>query len=317
MRKRRKYNGVRIFAVSTVILFAAVFLMAHFSKGKTDDITSENKLPAETSGASDTQQAGSETLPSDGNAPTDETGTDGAETAVPDGGVTDVSETEAAAEPMPDPADADNVWAMFLVNGKNPVSAEYCDGIETAKVYESWREYYMDARMSEYMTQMLKAASEDGHQLIVMSAYRSVEYQQKNFDKSVQDRMDNRGMTYDEAYADTLKEVQLPGYSEHNAGLAADIMSDEYVDMNDDGFKNTEAYKWLREHAADYGFILRYPEGKEDVTGIIYEPWHYRFVGVYYAKLLTDKQVTLEEYFEEMNWVDKDGVAVSHIPTLE
>lgn len=208
-------------------------------------------------------------------------------------------------------------WAMFLVNGKNPVSAEYCDGIETAKVYESWREYYMDARMSEYMTQMLKAASEDGHQLIVMSAYRSVEYQQKNFDKSVQDRMDNRGMTYDEAYADTLKEVQLPGYSEHNAGLAADIMSDEYVDMNDDGFKNTEAYKWLREHAADYGFILRYPEGKEDITGIIYEPWHYRFVGVYYAKLLTDKQVTLEEYFEEMNWVDKDGVAVSHIPTLE
>ena len=94
-------------------------------------------------------------------------------------------------------------------------------------------------------------------------------------------------------------------------------MSDVFVDMNYDGFKNTEAYKWLLEHAADYGFILRYPEGKEDITGIIYEPWHYRFVGVYYAKLLTDKQVTLEEYFEEMNWVDKDGVAVSHIPTLE
>ena len=231
--------------------------MAHFSKGKTDDITSENKLPAETSGASDTQQAGSETLPSDGTDETGVTDAEGPETGVFDGDVTDASETEAAAEPMPDPADADNVWAMFLVNGKNPVSAEYCDGIETAKVYESWREYYMDARMSEYMTQMLKAASEDGHQLIVMSAYRSVEYQQKNFDKSVQDRMDNRGMTYEEAYADTLKEVQLPGYSEHNAGLAADIMSDEYVDMNDDGFKNTEAYKWLREHAADYGFILR------------------------------------------------------------
>lgn len=298
MRKRRKYNGVRIFAVSTVILFAAVFLMAHFSKGKTDDITSENKLPAETSGASDTQQAGSETLPSDGNAPTDEAGTDGAETAVSDGDVADVSETEAAAEPMPDPADADNVWAMFLVNGKNPVSAEYCDGIETAKVYESWREYYMDARMSEYMTQMLKAASEDGHQLIVMSAYRSVEYQQKNFDKSVQDRIDNRGMTYDEAYADTLKEVQLPGYSEHNAGLAADIMSDEYVDMNDDGFKNTEAYKWLREHAADYGFILRYPEGKESITAIQYEPWHFRYVGLPHAYYIMQNGLCLEEYID-------------------
>lgn len=219
--------------------------------------------------------------------------------------------------PKPDPDDADNVWAMFLVNSKNPVSEEYCNGIETAFIYESWREYYMDTRMAEYMKQMLKAASEDGHQLIVVSAYRSVEYQQNNFDKSVQDRMDNRGMTYEEAYADTLKEVQLPGYSEHNAGVAADIMSDECIDMDDDSFKNTKAYAWLQEHAADYGFVLRYPEGKQDITGIIYEPWHYRFVGVYYAKLLTDRGITMEEYFEEMNWTDENGVSVDHLPTLE
>lgn len=94
--------------------------MAHFSKGKTNDITSENKLPAETSGASDTQQAGSETLPSDGTDEAGVTDAEGPETGVSDGDVTDVSETEAAAEPMPDPADADNVWAMFLVNGKTP-----------------------------------------------------------------------------------------------------------------------------------------------------------------------------------------------------
>ncbi len=284
--------------------------MTRFSSKKDEnEIDSDINLPSGHASVSDTvtditdespESTGEETTPEDGS-----------ETA------SNISETVSETLPKPDPDDADNTWAMFLVNSKNPVSAEYCDGIETALVYESWREYYMDSRMAEYLKQMLKAAAEDGHQLIVMSAYRSVEYQQNNFDKSVQDRIDNRGMTYEEAYADTLKEVQLPGYSEHNAGLAADIMSDEYVDMNDDGFKDTKAYAWLQEHAADYGFILRYPEGKENITGIIYEPWHYRFVGVYYAKLITDKQITLEEYFEEMNWVDEDGIAVSHTPVLE
>ncbi|MCC8042403.1 MAG: M15 family metallopeptidase [Oscillospiraceae bacterium] len=233
-------------------------------------------------------------------------------------GTAEVMDTEAvSAEPVPDPSDADNTWAMFLVNSMNPISEEYCDSIETAFVYSSWRDYYMDSRVSEYLKQMISDASNDGINLIIVSAYRTIDYQQRNFDNSVEDRMTNQGMTYEEAYADTLKEVQLPGYSEHNAGLAADIMSDECVDMDDDSFKNTEAYAWLQEHAADYGFILRYPEGKEDVTGIIYEPWHYRFVGVYYAKLLTDRGITMEEYFEEMNWVDENGVAVYHIPDAE
>ncbi|MBQ7782429.1 MAG: M15 family metallopeptidase, partial [Oscillospiraceae bacterium] len=216
-----------------------------------------------------------------------------------------------------DPADADNTWAMFLVNSQNPVPDKYCDGIERELVYESWSEYYMDARMAEYMKQMLKAAAEDGNQLVIMSAYRTIDYQQRNFDNSVQDRITNLGMTEEEAYEDTLKEVQLPGYSEHNAGLAADIMVKECTDMDSDAFKNTDAYAWLMENAADYGFILRYPEGKEDVTGIIYEPWHYRFVGVYYAKQLTDMGITMEEYFEEMNWVDENGKSVSHLPVLE
>lgn len=305
MRRKRKYNGMKIFGASTVILFLAVFLLAHFT-GKnngTDDIesTQESQSVTEKTESADT----SENLPSE---------TDPSETTVSE------SETEAETTfmaPKPDPADADNTWAMFLVNSKNPVPTEYCDGIETAFVYESWREYYMDSRVSEYMKSMIEHAAEDDIQLIVVSAYRSVEYQQNNFDNSVKDRMENKGMTYDEAYAATLKEVQLPGYSEHNAGVAADVMSDECVDMDDDSFKDTKAYAWLQEHAADYGFILRYPEGKEKVTGIIYEPWHYRFVGVYYAKLLTDRGITLEEYFEEMGWVDENGVAVDHLPELE
>ncbi|MGN0642205.1 MAG: D-alanyl-D-alanine carboxypeptidase family protein [Huintestinicola sp.] len=302
-----KTNGTPIFLTATAILFTAVFFMSKLSSSDEKDITSADPGDTAVSAVSDTSASVSEvTLTSDSEA---------AETDISEEETETVTETESA-EPKPDPADADNTWAMFLVNQKNPVSAEYCDGIETSKVYESWREYYMDSRMAEYLKQMIKAASEDGIELIVMSAYRSMEYQQKNFDSSIEDRM-NKGMTYDEAYADTLNEVQLPGYSEHNAGIAADIMSDEYVSMDDDGFENTEAFKWLTEHAADYGFILRYPKGKQEVTGIIYEPWHYRFVGVYYAKLLSDEKITLEEYFEQMNWTDEEGVSVYHLPVLE
>ncbi|MCM1525119.1 MAG: M15 family metallopeptidase [Ruminococcus sp.] len=310
MRKKRKNNGVKIFLVSTVFLFAMVFAMSRLTGGREEEEigTDKNSVSTDGSGANTAVGGASDDDPHMTPSPED----------VPE------TSAEEPREPKPDPADADNTWAMFLVNSKNKVSDEYCNGIDRALVYESWREYHMDTRMAEYMKQMLKAAQEDlnpdggnEHYLNVMSAYRSIEYQQNNFDKSVKDRMENKGMTEEEAYEDTLKEVQLPGYSEHNAGIAADIMSDEYVDMDDDGFKNTKAYAWLQENAADYGFILRYPEGKESVTGIIYEPWHYRFVGVYYAKLITDKGITLEEFFEEMNWVDEDGVAVYHTPTLE
>lgn len=290
-RRVKKTTGMSFFAGATVILFLAVFLL---SKIKIVGELPEQSLPEPV---------------------TDVSQSDGANDIL-DNAVTESAAVteESPKEPVPDPEDADNTWAMFLVNSKNPVSESYCDSIETSLVYSSWRDYYMDSRMSQYIKKMIDDASEDGVQLVVMSAYRTVKYQQDNFDRSVQDRIDNRGMTYEEAYADTLKEVQLPGYSEHNAGVAADIMSDEYSSMDDDGFENTKAFEWLSEHAADYGFILRYPDGKENITGIIYEPWHYRFVGVYYAKLLTEKKLTMEEYFEQMNWVDEDGKAVYHIP---
>ena len=309
MKKKRKPNGAKLFIISTAILFTAVFFLSGTASHKDD----ENNIakvtePAET--GSGVTSAPEETV-------SDVTDISSEAVSDAENSDTETDTTAESKEPKPDPSDADNTWAMFLVNSKNQVSEEYCDSIDTDLVYESWREYYLDSRAAEYMKQMIKAAEEDGIQLVVMSAYRSVEYQQNNFDKSVQDRIDNRGMTYEEAYADTLKEVQLPGYSEHNAGVAADIMSNEETSMEDDRFKNTKAYEWLRENAADYGFILRYPEGKEYITGIIYEPWHYRFVGVYYAKLLADKGVTLEEYFEEMNWVDEDGKAVYHLPELE
>jgi D-alanyl-D-alanine carboxypeptidase len=194
-------------------------------------------------------------------------------------------------------ADIDNAWAMFLVNDKNPLPDGYGDTIEKALVYEDYREYYLDARAADYMLRMLDAAGRDGYNLCVVSAYRTPEYQRQLFDNSVNERM-GRGMSYDEAYADTALFVALPNMSEHNSGLAADVMSVNHTNMDDDSFKDTAEYGWLRENAADYGFILRYPEGKTRITGIAFEPWHYRFVGVYHAKEIKKLGICLEEYFE-------------------
>ncbi len=210
----------------------------------------------------------------------------------------------------------DNKWAMFLVNGNNPLPEDYDSRIETTMIFESWREYYLDSRAAPYFEDMLNAAKADGIDLMVVSAYRTIQYQQENFDRSVQDRIDG-GMTYDEAYADTLAEVALPGKSEHNAGLALDIMSEEYTSMEDDGFENTEAFKWLDAHAHEYGFILRYPKGKQEITDIIYEPWHYRFVGVYYANELKNSGLCLEEYYEEQGWLDSSGKATDMLGPWE
>ncbi len=220
-----------------------------------------------------------------------------------------VTETTAAETEPEEDENIDNKWAMFLVNKNNPLPSDYDSRIETRVVFESWREYLLDVRAADYLENMIAAAKEDGIDLLVVSAYRTIEYQQQNFDKSVQDRID-RGMTEEEAYADTLAEVALPGESEHNAGLALDIMVEEYQNMDDDGFEDTEAFAWLDKHAAEYGFILRYPKGKQDVTGIIYEPWHYRFVGLYYANEIKKSGLCLEEYYEQQGWLDEKGTAI-------
>lgn len=220
--------------------------------------------------------------------------------------VTFAAETETEPE---EGENIDNAWAMFLVNKKNPLPQDYDSRIDTEVVFESWRKYYLDSRAADYIRRMIADAKDDGVDLLVVSAYRTIEYQQNNFDNSVQERVD-RGMSYDDAYADTLAEVALPGESEHNAGLALDIMSEEYTSMDDDGFENTDAFKWLDKHAAEYGFILRYPKSKQDITGIIYEPWHYRFVGLYYANEVKKSGLCLEEYFAAQGWTDGDGKAV-------
>ena len=105
-------------------------------------------------------------------------------------------------------------------------------------------------------------------------------------------------MSYMDAYIISSKAVTVPGASEHQIGLAIDIVSDEYVTL-DEGFADTEAGRWLAEHSCEYGFILRYPAGKEYITSIEFEPWHFRYVGKDAAMVITGEGITLEEFWDK------------------
>lgn len=183
-------------------------------------------------------------------------------------------------------------YYLLLANAENPLPQDW--SIQTEEVQNG---YEMDKRAAPAMREMIQAAKEDGVELMLCSAYRSVEKQQQLFDRSQQAYM-AQGMSEEEAYAKTATETAIPGTSEHQTGLAADIVTPTYQ-MLDVGFADTPAGQWLSEHAAEYGFVLRYPQDKQEVTGIIYESWHYRFVGKTHAKLMKESGLCLEEYLQQ------------------
>ena len=183
-------------------------------------------------------------------------------------------------------------YYLLLANAENPLPQDW--SIQTEEVQNG---YEMDKRAAPAMREMIQAAKEDGVELMLCSAYRSVEKQQQLFDRSQQAYM-AQGMSEEEAYAKTATETAIPGTSEHQTGLAADIVTPTYQ-MLDAGFADTPAGQWLSEHAAEYGFVLRYPQDKQEVTGIIYESWHYRFVGKTHAKLMKESRRCLEEYLQQ------------------
>ena len=166
--------------------------------------------------------------------------------------------------------------------------------VETEVVQNSFE---MDARVAQTMRDMIDAAAKDGVDLLVCSAYRSIEKQQTLFDEQVQIYL-NQGKSQQEAYDLTASAIAIPGTSEHHTGLAADIVTPTHQTL-DPEFADTEAGQWLQEHAWEYGFVMRYPEDKQDVTKIIYESWHYRFVGKTHAKLMKESGLCLEEYLQQ------------------
>ena len=151
-----------------------------------------------------------------------------------------------------------------------------------------------DARCADALVHMLMDCRAAGHGIYVCSAYRPHEKQIMLYENKIQ-RVINEGCPPEDAPAVAAMTVAVPGTSEHELGLAADIIDDSYPYLNSEQEK-TEGQKWLMEHCWEYGFILRYPNGTSDITGIIYEPWHYRYVGEKFAAEIKELGVTLEEY---------------------
>lgn len=183
-------------------------------------------------------------------------------------------------------------WYLVLVNNKNPMEEGY-----VPELTELEPDYSVDSRIADAAKKMLKDAKKAGMQIVICSAYRSVERQEQVFNDSLKDRL-NQGMSYWDAFADNRLSVAEPGTSEHALGLALDLISNQYTEL-DKGQEDTKEARWLKENCHKYGFILRYPPEKTDITGIIYEPWHYRYVGVEHAAKIMESGLTLEEYLEE------------------
>ena len=157
----------------------------------------------------------------------------------------------------------------------------------------SERGKYLDYEAADAFEAMRAAAKREGITIFAYSPYRSYSHQKASMESIIRDRQ-SQGYSRAKAEELALQVVLPPGTSEHNLGLAVDISSIQNT------FKNTKAYAWLLKNGHKYGFILRYPEGKQDVTGITFEPWHWRYVGIDNAKKIKKSGLTLEEYTAKM-----------------
>lgn len=205
----------------------------------------------------------------------------------------ELSETELSGETVEEYAFDKNDWRLILVNKQHPVPENYEVQLETIK-----GNMMCDKRILGDLIAMFQAAKEEGVNLAVCSPYRDLSRQEWLFERKIKNYM-GKGMSYMEAYTLASQIVMVPGASEHQLGLAIDINSDTYVAL-DEGFADTKAGKWLAAHCYEYGFILRYPLGKEYITGVEYEPWHFRYVGKEAATVMTEEGICLEEFIDRL-----------------
>ena len=182
---------------------------------------------------------------------------------------------------------------MVLVNHTNKMPDDYTFDTKECGSATAVNKTLQTAACDAFLA-MQKAAAADGVTVWMQSGYRSVKYQTSLYEKKTQYYL-NKGYDNAAAKEKAAAVVNPPGYSEHNCGLAADLNSPEHTGL-DEGFENTAAFRWLCAHAGDYGFILRYPKDAEDKTEIIYEPWHWRYVGRDNALAIRASGLSLEEY---------------------
>lgn len=218
-------------------------------------------------------------------------------TQLPQGTLAPVHTDYINATPAPtsaalsaDELNAGDGWMLLLVNSSNAIP----DGYAPTELTELSNGQSVDKRIYPSLQSMFDEARAQGVYPVVSSGYRTAKQQQSEMDDKIQEYIDD-GKSEDEARTLAATYVAQVGYSEHEAGLAIDIVAK--ANKSDDD----TVWAWMKEHCAEYGFILRYPEGKEGVTGMSYEPWHFRYVGVEAAQKIMGAGITLEEYLGRVN----------------
>ncbi len=272
-KRRKAIVRRRIFIALLIAILAALIALGYFIATIING--GNNDTPSKDTPVSSDVVASNDSVPESNDAPSSKEETP--------------SEPEIFVTPTGVELDA-NFSRLLLINGEHALPDDY-----DTKVREYLVEIDPQYRNNNYVTQihkdvypyitaMVAAAQKDGVNLKVWSPFRSYAIQNDLFQKQV------ARVGGDEAKAATV--VARPGTSEHNTGLCADF------NMASDAFESTPMYSWMCENAEDYGFILRYPQEKQDVTGVIYESWHWRFVGINNAKEINELGVTLEEFIE-------------------
>lgn len=285
-----KRFGIKTVAAALISLLAAGMLTSCLPYLEINDIT----LPPETSSPEPEITTAEETTASPEVTTEEETTsapeTTAEETTLPETTVEETTE-EVTTEPetTPEPEVTETPWYLVLVNPWHPLPEDYQFELTTVT-----GKYKIDSRCADALKQFLADCKAAGHTPYICSAYRTWDDQVYLFDKKVKS-FTSKGYSEAEAKILAAKETAVPGTSEHQLGLAADILCQSRPWL-DDGQANTATQKWLMANCHKYGFILRYPKGTTPITGIIYEPWHYRYVGVEIATEIMTKGITLEEY---------------------
>lgn len=271
--QNRKINKKKVFVVIVLPIIVIFFIINKANSKNSQEVNSEISKQTE-----ETTQSTSENTTGQTNVATSSTGTTN----------TSSTNTSSTVEGNETPnVDVTTDWRIRLANYDNILPEDF--EVELADI-DSTRQF--DARAIKYLKDMINDMKKDGHTSIwVQSSYRSVARQKELYENSINKYL-KQGKTQEEAEKLTDEYINKPGSSDHNLGLAVDF---NYVDNT---FADTDEYQWLLENAENYGFILRYPKDKENITKIAYESWHWRYVGEEHAKKMNELNMCLEEYVE-------------------
>ncbi len=197
-------------------------------------------------------------------------------------------EKEEAVRTTADAAD------LLLVNKTHPLDSGWKPNLIRIREYG----VEVDSSIADHLREMLAAGEKKGLSFWIASAYRSTQRQRELLDEDIE-ALIHKGYSYSEAYEEVVRETMPVGCSEHATGLAVDIVAKDYQIL-DEKQGRTDEILWLQQNCSRYGFILRYPEGKEDITKVSYESWHFRYVGVEAAEEIMSQGLTLEEYMKSV-----------------